>query len=199
MTILSSVEYVLLFAVKYLINSELSFMSICVSVSGFCSGSSKYISVNVGVMSMSGVGVSMSKSVGNGNDVSLISGVLGCSGMDAWFGALNADVCMRPMLLRARMNAKRNSAGMSAGNSMGVSTSSGPSEGVSDSGSGVGVGSVGAGFKKAGILIFGNGIVISGFLVRIISVVVAMYNGNAASINMPKTNPGKPRSWARAR
>lgn len=198
MTMLSSVEYVLLFAVKYLINSELSFVSIDVSVSGFCSGSSKFISVNVGTASVSGVGVSMSKSVGRGNEASLIS-CMGCSGAVAWCGVLNADVCMRPMLLRARMNAKRNSAGMSAGNSTGVSTSSGPSAGVSDSGSAVGVGSVGAGLKKAGILIFGAGIVINGFLVRIINIVVAMYNGNAASINMPNTKPGNPRSWARAR
>lgn len=103
------------------------------------------------------------------------------------------------MLLRARINAKRNSAGISGGSSVGVSASSGPRAGVSDSGSGVEAGSAGAGLNKAGILIFGIGIVIRGFLVRTISVVVATYNGNAARIKMPNTKPGNPRNWARIR
>ena len=34
---------------------------------------------------------------------------------------------------------------------------------------------------------------------RIVITVVAIYSGNDASINMPNTNPGKPRSSARAR
>ena len=103
------------------------------------------------------------------------------------------------MLLRARINAKRNSAGISGGSSVGVSASSGPRAGVSDSGSGVEAGSAGACLNKAGILIFGIGIVIRGFLVRTISVVVATYNGNAARIKMPNTNPGNPRNCARIR
>ena len=82
---------------------------------------------------------------------------------------------------------------------MGVSTSSGPKVGVSDSDWGIGADSVDADFKKVGILIFGMGIVISGCLVRTISVVVATYKGNAARINMPKTKPGKPRNCARIR
>lgn len=102
-------------------------------------------------------------------------------------------------MLRARINAKRNSAGISGGNSVGVSTSSGPNVGVSDSDWGIGADSVDADFKKVGILIFGMGIVISGCLVRTISVVVATYKGNAARINIPKTKPGKPRNCARIR
>ena len=42
----------------------------------------------------------------------------------------------------------------------------------------------------------GNGILKSGFFVRKIIFVVAMYIGIAAKIKMPKTKPGKPRSWA---
>lgn len=90
MTILSSVEYALLFSVRYLINSELSFVSVCVSVSD--SGSSKFISVNVGIVSISGVGISKSKSVGNGNDVSSIFCVSDMLGTGVCWGALNADV-----------------------------------------------------------------------------------------------------------
>ena len=189
-----SVEYVLLCAVKCAINSELSFIYSSGMVSGVGSDSSKFISVNVGTASMSGVGGSISKSVGNGNDVSSISGMFDVSGVGVWCGVLNADVWMRPILLRARMNATRNSAGMSGGNSVGVSTSSGPNVGFSDSGWGIGAGSVDADFKKVGILILGTGIVISGCLVRTISVVVATYSGNAARINMPKTKPGNPRN-----
>lgn len=109
---------------------------------------------------------------------------------------------MRPTLLRARTNACRSSAGMSSGKSdMGFASSSGASFGVSDSGGGqdsVGVGG-GAGLKMRGIFSFGNCIDNSGFLVRIISVVVAMYRGNAAKSIMPKTKPPKPRSCARNR
>ena len=45
-------------------------------------------------------------------------------------------------------------------------------------------------------LIFGSGIVISGFFVRIIRVLVAIYSGIIANIKMPKTKPGKPRRCA---
>ena len=138
-------------------------MLVCVSLSG--SGSSKFISVNVGIVSISGVGKSISKSVGNGNEVSSISGVADVSGVSVCWGALNAEVWVRPILLRARINATRNSAGMSGGNSIGVSTSSGPRVGVSDSDVGAGVGSGVDDFKKAGILIFGIGIVIRGCFV----------------------------------
>ena len=90
MTMLSSVEYALLFSVRYLINSELSFVSNSMSVSD--SGSSKFISVNVGIISVSGVGVSISKSAGRGNDVSSMSGVSGVLGTGVCWGVLNADV-----------------------------------------------------------------------------------------------------------
>lgn len=98
----------------------------------------------------------------------------------------------------------RNSAGMSGGNSVGISTASGPSSGVSDVVGGVGSTGVGIGVGSNSAKIFfmfilGNGIVISDFLLRIISVVVAMYNGNAASNKIPNTKPGNPRSWARNR
>ncbi len=51
--------------------------------------------------------------------------------------------------------------------------------------------------KSCGIL--GSGIVNSGFFVRMIRVVVAMYNDGAASSNMPNTKPGNPRRRACAR
>ena len=79
---------------------------------------------------------------------------------------------MRPMLLRARINAKRNSAGMSSGNSAGVSDSSGPSVGVSGVGSDSGAGAA-AVAENRDIFILGIGIEINGFFVRIIKVVVA--------------------------
>lgn len=167
-----SVENSLSCLVRCTISSRLSF-----GLLGALSiASSKFISVNVGMLAfVSGAGMSMSKSVGSGNASAMISGALGVLGIVVGCGALNADVWIRPMLLRARINAKRNSAGMSSGSSAGASTSSGLSAGVSDSGDGSGSGAGGgAGFRNAGILILGNGIVISGFLVRIIKVVVAM-------------------------
>lgn len=83
---------------------------------------------------------------------------------------------------------------------MGASISSGPSDGVSDSGSGMGVGAaVGTVFISFGILIFGIGMVISGFFVRITSVVVATYSGSAANTKMPNTKPANPCSSARIR
>lgn len=167
-----SVENSLSCLVRCTISSRLSF-----GLLGALSiASSKFISVNVGMLAfVSGAGMSMSKSVGSGNASAMISGTLGVLGIVVGCGALNADVWIRPMLLRARINAKRNSAGMSSGSSAGAPTSSGLSAGVSDSGDGSGSGAGGgAGFRNAGILILGNGIVISGFLVRIIKVVVAM-------------------------
>ena len=101
------------------------------------------------------------------------------------------------MLLRARINAMRNSAGMSSGSSVFAYSSSGPRVGVSDSVSGVWGAIIVLGFKNDGIFIVGTGIVTSGFFVRTINVVVAIYIGNAASIKIPNTNPGKPCNWAR--
>ena len=43
-----------------------------------------------------------------------------------------------------------------------------------------------------GSMILGNGIVNSGFFLRIIIAVVAIYNGIADNINNPNTNPGNP-------
>lgn len=166
------------------------------------SGVSKLISVNVGVNWSIASGVMssdavMSKSGGTGN-VSTGASVLSDVGTGVVCTVvLNADVWTRPKLLRARMYAVRNSAGMSGDRSDGVSVGK---DGVSDSGAGAGVagtaGAAGAGRRNAGIFIFGNGIVISGFLLRTISVVVAMYSGNAANSSRPNTKPAKPRSWA---
>lgn len=168
-------------------------------------GVSKLISVNVGMVSnVCGVSymVSISKSVGNGRVSDKLSGVFCVAGIGICVDELSAEVCMRPTLLRARINACRSSAGMSSGKSdMGFASSSGASFGVSDSGGvhdSAGVGVL-AGLKMLGIFSFGNCIDSSGFLVRIISVVVAMYRGNAAKSIMPKTKPPKPRSCARNR
>lgn len=186
------------------INLELSdgTVSDCgVGTTASVSGVSKLISVNVGVNCsiVSGVMSSealMSKSGGTGN-VSASVSVSSDVGMGVVCAVvLNADVWMRPRLLRARIYAVRNSAGMSGDRSDGVSTGK---DGVSDSvgaGAGVATGVGGVGRKKAGILILGKGMVISGFLLRTISVVVAMYSGNAANSNRPNTKPAKPRSWA---
>ncbi len=168
-------------------------------------GASKLMSVNVGISANVGVslnvgasdslGIGISKSLGNGNAADMTSDCdVGASGV----GALRRDGSMRPRLLRARINGTRNSAGRSVGKVIGISTSSGPRLGVSDSGVGVASGVV-AGLTKDGIVILGTGIVINGFLFRIISVVVAMYNGKADKIKIPNTKPGKPRNWARIR
>lgn len=47
-----------------------------------------------------------------------------------------------------------------------------------------------------GVKIFGNGIVNSGFFVRKMMDVVAIYNGKADKTSIPNTNPGKPRNSA---
>lgn len=101
------------------------------------------------------------------------------------------DLGAGPMWARARINAARNSVGMvfcCAGCSSDVSFSSGASE---LSVSAVAVFSSGTGSKN-----FGRGTVNSGFLVRKMIIVVAMYVGIAAKISIPKTKPGKPRSCA---
>lgn len=91
----------------------------------------------------------------------------------------------------------RNSDGNSAGRSSwgGVGASSFFSSSFGASGVG-GLISVGCMRDQIFFVKPGTGIVNRGFLVRIINVVVAMYNGSAASISMPNTNPGKPCSWA---
>lgn len=149
-----------------------------------CSGvSSKLMSENNGVSENSGsssndgisssLSLSMSKSVGIGNAfvVSTVSRIFsGCFGA----GALNADVCSWPMLLRARIKAVRISAGISSDSSVVGSGCSGV--GVCVSGSATGAGA-GVEHRKLGILIlgsFGVGTVISGFLFLITNVVVAM-------------------------
>lgn len=89
---------------------------------------------------------------------------------------------------RARKNADRSSRGKFVGNSCVAGAAGSVSVAGSD---GAGVGS---GFENCNIL--GLGITNKGFPVRIIRVVVATYIGMAARINMPKTNPAKPRSSA---
>lgn len=98
------------------------------------------------------------------------------------------------MRFRVRINMLCNSGGNSSGNFSSFSSFS--------SAASVEVAGVGALFSVFFVIfgnaIFGVGIVISGFLLRIISVVVAMYSGNADNISKPKTNPAKPCSSARA-
>lgn len=94
----------------------------------------------------------------------------------------------------------RNSAGNSSGRfcvGSGSFFSSGASCAFFSSGSGAGgLISVGCMFSQVFFTYFGTETENKGFLVRIINVVVAIYNGSAASINMPKTKPGNPRNFA---
>ena len=77
------------------------------------------------------------------------------------------------MFVRARKNAACNSGGKSSGNfCSGVVSGAGVSDDTA--GDGVGAGTCFGSIKNFGKLIFGVGMVISGFLVRIINVVVAM-------------------------
>ena len=101
--------------------------------------------------------------------------------------------------MRARMYAVRNSDGNSSGRAsvFGVSDSfSGGVSGDSDDGGFINVGCMRAQIFFANS---GAGILNNGFFVRMIMVVVAMYNGNAANTNIPNTKPGNPRSWACAK
>ena len=77
------------------------------------------------------------------------------------------------MFVRARKNAACSSGGKWSGNFCGGGAGGG---GVSDgaAGDGVGAGTCFGSIKNFGKLIFGVGTLISGFLVRIINVVVAM-------------------------
>ena len=82
----------------------------------------------------------------------------------------------------ARINALRISGGM-------LGSSSGSSGFCSVSGCGSGVSDF---FSLQIFSQFGNGIVISGFFVRIINILVDTYSGIAANIMAPKTKPTKP-------
>ena len=97
---------------------------------------------------------------------------------------------------RARVNAARTSAGIVFAGVLGVVSGAGGGASVAlDAGAGAVVGaSIGT-----GVINFGNGILNSGFFVRITILVVAMYIGTAAKINMPNTNPGNPRNSACAK
>ena len=154
---------------------------------------SKFISVNIGVSKCVGaisIGP-MSKSVGNGKMSFSGTGMhdVRSVGMQDGFCAYVSS------LLRARINAARISWGISSDNvSLFVFSFSW----------GVGCGVFSGCFSPAffcGVIIFGNfgfGMVISGFFVRTIIAVVAMYNGVAANNSTPNTKPPNPRSSARA-
>lgn len=107
---------------------------------------------------------------------------------DAAFGVVVGAHCSYvSILLRARMNILCNSGGRSSGNSGSCSVGL------------VGVGSVSfatgvldVSFVSKGNFMFGFGIVISGFLLRMINVVVAIYSGSADSISRPNAKPAIP-------
>ncbi len=104
------------------------------------------------------------------------------------------------MFIRARMYAVRNSDGSSSGK---VSFSD--LSDVADFSSSFSVSfcggliSVGCILSQMLLINAGIGMEKSGFLVRIINVVLAIYNGNAANTNIPNTKPAKPCSSARIR
>lgn len=94
------------------------------------------------------------------------------------------DCWARSRFSRARKNTVFNSNGISSGKGSGFGVSS--------------VCSVVEASDVSGVFfdfnsIFGNGIVINGFLLRRINAVVDMYNGMAANISKQNTNPPKPR------
>lgn len=145
---------------------------------------------------------SNSKSVGNGISVSSVSGAgaeISVTGEVTSMGWLNAERCSGVIFICARMYAVRNSDGNSGGRvfaSVSFLFSAFSSLFSGDAG----------GFIKVGCICdhnffikSGTGMLNSGFFVRIINVVLAMYNGSAASINMPNTKPGNPRNSARIR
>ena len=100
------------------------------------------------------------------------------------------------VFVRARMYAVRNSDGNSFGRASGA-LSEFSSAFLSSVFSGLG-GLINVGCIFAQIFLIADGIggVINGFFVLIIIAVVAMYNGNAASIKMPNTKPANPCSSA---
>lgn len=206
MTMSPSVRYVLptvsRCVVSTLMSALYSEMRGAASGVGAGDGVSKFISVNTGVgwydISLnSGMSdMSISKSAGNGTVSGVMSVVplstgVGCVVVFDGVGCFGAGMSSIEIFCFARKNADCISAGISDGNAGGAGMS-----GCSDSGSGAGTGDgVCVGRNIAGI--FGAGIVINGFLSRIINVVVAMYSGNAASINIPNTNPANPCNSAR--
>lgn len=177
------------------------------SVADIAVSSSNVTSVNVGTdvcdekpMSYSEVSVgSNSKSVGNGMSWAVGSGVgTAMSGRGAVLNAgwFMADCCSGLTFMRARMYAVRNSDGNSSGRGC-VSALSASSDlsGVVSVQAGWSI-SVGCMRDQSCFMILGTGGVNNGFLVRMINVVLAIYNGNAANISIPNTNPGNPRNWA---
>lgn len=180
------------------------YSEMCGAASGVGAGDgvSKFISVNTGAgwydMSLnSGMSdMSMSKSAGNGTVSGVMSVVplstgVGCV-VGADVGCFGAGMSSIEIFCFARKNAVCISAGISDGNAGG----GGMSDFVS-SGSGVGAGDAAGAAVRNIAGIFGVGIVINGFLSRIINVVVAIYSGNAANINIPNTKPANPCNSAR--
>lgn len=154
--------------------------------------SSKFMSENTGAND--GVASTSSKLFGNGNSpAGCNSG--GAGVFDVLCGAVmllmsNTDFGAAPPCARARTNAGRNSVGIIF---CGVVSVGVVSTGSCDTGSGAAVADVSSG---TGCINFGSDSVNNGFFVRKMILVVAMYNGIAANINMPNTKPGKPRRWA---
>lgn len=175
-------------------------------------GTSKSMSLNTGpdivsnglsgycTLLYSSSGVLMSKSVGSGNSPGCAAFCSGVCGVDAGGNGVACllvvvagdNDCRALARSRANKNGARNSPGNPCGSSAGgvFSVAVG---GVATTGGAAACG-VSAG---VGVINAGSDIVISGFFVRIITVIVAIYNGSAAKINMPNTKPPKPRSCAR--
>ena len=130
----------------------------------------------------------MSKSAGSGNGSSVASGVTDGSGVVVGAVSKFSD----SMLRSARIYTPRISRGTS-GDISGVSDFCSGSVGAfSGSGAGFGVLFLSCGSFTAGRLIKYS-------FLRAVMTVVATYRGRAANNNIPKTNPGKPRSCACAR
>lgn len=155
--------------------------------------SSKFMSENTGAND--GVASTSSKLLGNGNSPAGCNSGVVAGVFDVLCGAVmllmsNADFGAAPPCTRARTNAGRNSVGIIF---CGVVSVGVVSTGSCDTGSGAAVADVSSG---TGCINFGSDSVNNGFFVRKMILVVAMYNGIAANINMPNTKPGKPRRWA---
>lgn len=162
---------------------------------------SKFTSENTGMSNdgmlekVSSNEMSKSSGIGNSSDVNvdslvvvseLFSGMFVESGFfsSVFPASLGMYAANKSACFIARINCGRSSSGRSDGMFGAVSVEAGTAS-VAVSGSGVFLGAI-----------FGNGMVISGFFVRMISVVVATYKGSIAKIKIPNTKPGKPRSCA---
>ena len=164
-------------------------------VSSFFLSSSKLTSEKIGAND--DMLLSMSKSVGNGNSLVVGSSGIGCDA-SCW---LPIDVTMflmskfdfgaGPVCRRARSNANCNSVGIDFFGASSISVDGLIVAESFDSSSGFFLSSFGTGCINLGIFT-----VINGFFVRTIIMVVAIYIGSAAKINMPKTKPGNPRKCA---